>query len=151
MSIWFSFQAADLAVKATGQFLNDLRRDIGDHNFDRLFLINPTEEHSQAASKAVANGKRFRFFTPFVSTTPKETDSLISNLKNWISKRINMIKLRLTSIFSSKKNIPTYDLSDLGVNVKDPNNFRAGPYVLARESIIGRKRHLIDLLRKHKK
>ncbi|CAF3487874.1 unnamed protein product, partial [Rotaria sp. Silwood2] len=138
----------DLAIKATEQFLNNLRKDVGNDNFDRLFAINPTQVQRQAASNAVENGARFRFCTRFLSVSSKQSDSLLTDLKNWITKRINMIKSILSSLFSGQKNldIPTYDLSDLGVNVKDVNNFRAAPYFIESGNT-GRKKRFIDALR----
>ncbi|CAF2629525.1 unnamed protein product [Rotaria sp. Silwood2] len=142
------FKAVDLAIKATEQFLNNLRKDIGDKNFDRLFIINPTQEQHQAASHAVKNGTRFRFFTSFLSVSSKQGDGLLTDLKHWITKRINMIKSILSGFFPGQKNldIPTYDLSDLQVNVKDVNNFRAAPYIIESRNT-GRKKRFIDVLR----
>jgi hypothetical protein len=146
--LFLSFQAVDLAVRVTEQFLNDLRSDVGDNNFDRLFSINPSQALGQAASNAVAKGQRFRFFTPLLSASLKKTDSLIMDIKNAVKNCLNGIKSILTSFFSSKKNVPTYDLSDLKVNVTDADNFHAAPYILT-NGIGGRKRRLIDVLRKH--
>ena len=55
-----------------------------------------------------------------------------------------MIKSILISIFPSKKNVPTYDLTSLGVNIKGMNNFRAAPYIIGSESI-ERKKRLINI------
>ncbi|CAF3181208.1 unnamed protein product, partial [Rotaria sp. Silwood2] len=142
------FKAVDLAIKATEQFLNNLRKDVGNDNFDRLFIINPTQEQHQAASHAVKNGTRFRFFTSFLSVSSKQGDGLLTDLKHWITKRINMIKSILSGFFPGQKNldIPTYDLSDLQVNVKDVNNFRAAPYIIESRNT-GRKKRFIDVLR----
>ncbi len=132
-------------MNATERFFNDLRGDIGDDNFDRLFSINPLHAQIQAASNALNNGKRFRFFTPVLSASVKKSDKRFTDLKNWITKRINMVK----SLFSSKKDVPTYDLSDLGLDVKDQDNFRAAPYFIGSVSI-GRKKRFIEALRKHR-
>ncbi|CAF3859616.1 unnamed protein product, partial [Rotaria sp. Silwood1] len=142
------FKAVDLAVKATEQFFNNLRKDIGNKNFERLFIINPTKAQHQNASNAVENGKKFRFFTPSHSVSLKQDDSLLKDLKNWITKRVNIIKSILSGVFSGQKNldIPTYDLSDRGVNVKDVNNIRAAPYILENGKV-GRKKRFIDILR----
>ncbi|CAF4766806.1 unnamed protein product [Rotaria sp. Silwood1] len=142
------FNAVDLAVNATEEFFNNLRKDLGDENFNRLFIINPTQTQSQTASNAVKNGKRFRFFTSFLSVSLKQGDGLLADLKNWITKRINMIKSILTGLLFGQNtlDIPTYDLSDLGVNVKDVNNFRAAPYILESGNI-GRKKRFIHVLR----
>ncbi|CAF1058645.1 unnamed protein product [Rotaria sordida] len=126
------FQAVDLATKATEQILNDIRKDVGDNNFDRLFAINPTQAQCQAASDAVNNGKKFRFLTLFLSVSVNESDTLLMDLKNWITKRVNMIKSILSILFSGQKDlsIPTFDLSDLDINVKDVNNCRGAPFII---------------------
>lgn len=142
---FFSFQAARFAENATERFFNDLRRDIGDNNFDRLFSINPLQAEAQAALNALNNGQRFRFFTPALSASVKKSDKLFMDLKNWITKRVKMFK----SLFSSKKDLPTYDLSDLDLDVKDQDNFRVAPYIIGGVSI-GRKKRFIDALRKHR-
>ncbi|CAF1238469.1 unnamed protein product [Rotaria sordida] len=144
----FHFKAVDLAIKATEQFFNNLRKDVGNKNFDRLFAINPTQAQHRDASNAVQNGTRFRVFTSFHSCSLKQDDSLLTDLKNWITKRIKMMKSILNDLFSDKKNLslPTYNLSDLNVNVKDVNNVRAAPYLIE-HSKIGRKKRFIDVLR----
>jgi hypothetical protein len=43
-------------MKVTEWFLNDLRKDVGDNNFDRLFAIHLMQTQIQAASNAVSNG-----------------------------------------------------------------------------------------------
>ena len=148
--IFFSFQAVVLAIKATEQFLNGLRHDVGDNNFDRLFLIHPTQALAKQVENAVNKGQRFRFFTPTLSASLEENaNTLFTSLKNWISKRVNTIKSWLLNLFSSKKDIPTYKLSDLGVNIDDQDNFRAAPYILADGNNRRKKRFIIDALRKH--
>ncbi|CAF3834201.1 unnamed protein product, partial [Rotaria sordida] len=144
----FHFKAVDLAIKATEQFFNNLRKDVGNKNFDRLFAINPTQAQHRDASNAVKNGTRFRVFTSFHSCSLKQDDSLLTDLKNWITKRIKMMKSILNDLFSDKKNLslPTYNLSDLNVNVKDVNNVRAAPYLIEHGKI-GRKKRFIDVLR----
>ncbi|CAF4915776.1 unnamed protein product [Rotaria sp. Silwood1] len=120
------FKAASLAVRATEQFFNNLRKDIGDKNFNRLFMITPTQVQSQAASNAVKSGHRFRFFTSSLSVSTTQDNSLLTNLTNWIKKRINMIKAILSGWFSRHKNsdVPTYDIKDLGYDSKDMKYFR---------------------------
>ncbi len=58
-----------------------------------------------------------------------------------------MIKSILSSIFSSKKNVPTYDLNGLGVDVTDKDNFRAVPYIIDGGGSTGRKRRFIEAFR----
>jgi len=43
-------------MKATERFLNDLRKDVGDNHFDRLFAIHRIQTQIQAESNAVSNG-----------------------------------------------------------------------------------------------
>ncbi|CAF2153694.1 unnamed protein product [Rotaria magnacalcarata] len=142
-------QAADLAVKATEQFLNDLRRDIGDHNFDRLFVINPSGEECQLASNSVSQGKRFRFFTPGLSTHVKDDGLWLTKLKRWFKKLVRTIKsMWISTLFGVEDiNKPTYDLSVKGVNVVDVNNSRAAPYIFGQEKL-RRKKRMIHLARK---
>ncbi|CAF1025796.1 unnamed protein product [Rotaria sordida] len=142
-------QAADLATKATEQYLNDLRRDIGDKNFDRLFLINPTGAQCQIASDSMSQGKRFRFFRSDLSAYLKDDNHWWTKLKRLFKKFFKLFKLIWTGDFREENiNQPTYDLSDQGVNVKDVNNLRAAPYVIGKEEVRRKKRN-IDLAPKH--
>lgn len=61
-----SFDAAKLAIEATERFFNDLRKEIGDGNFDRLFLIHPTEKDLRLAQVSIAERKQFHFLTSTV-------------------------------------------------------------------------------------
>ncbi|CAF3261285.1 unnamed protein product [Rotaria sp. Silwood2] len=144
-------QAVDLAIKATEQFLNDLRRDIGDENFDRFFIINPTEAQCQIASDSMSQGKRFRFFRGNLSAHLKDDDRWWTKLKRSFTNFFRLNKSIWTSDFFKEETInqPTFDLSDQGVNVKDVNNFRAAPYVIGKEDV-RRKKRSIDLARKHR-
>ncbi|CAF3700774.1 unnamed protein product [Rotaria sp. Silwood1] len=144
-------QAADLAVKATEQYLNDLRRDIGDKNFDRLFIINPTEVQCQIASNSMSQGKRFRFLRPNLSVHLKDDDRWWIKFKRFFKKFFKLNESIWTGDFFTEETInqPTYDLSDQGVNVKDVKNFRAAPYVIGKEEV-RRKKRAIDLARKHR-
>lgn len=131
----YSKQAADLAIKATEQFLNQLRQDIGDDNFNRLLLINPNELERQLALNDFAQGKRFRFFTPHLSACLQKDDRLSTKWKNFFRKFLRMMKFvwsgRIFTIGSM--NEPTYDLSDQGIDVKDQHHFRVAPYLLGKE------------------
>ena len=59
-------------MKTTERFLNGLRKDVGENNFDRLFAIHPIQTQIQVASNAVSNGQRFRFFTSFLLVSVKK-------------------------------------------------------------------------------
>jgi hypothetical protein len=59
-------------MKATERFLNDLRKDVGDNHFDRLFAIHRIQTLIQAESNAVSNGQGFRFFTPVLLINVKK-------------------------------------------------------------------------------
>ncbi|UJR16530.1 hypothetical protein I4U23_003430 [Adineta vaga] len=144
------FQAVSFAINATERFLNDLRQEIGNDNFDRLFIVHPTEAIAQQVSDAVAQGQRFRFFSPYLKASLKKSNSFITDIKNSVKSAYNKVKSFFSNIFSKNKiNIPTYDLSDLVANIKDTNNVRAGPYILADQSI-GRKKRLINTLHQHR-
>ena len=84
-----------MAVLATERFFNDLRRDLGDENFDRLFAIHPTMEELTGASQAVAQMRKFRFFTPAISSGISMSSRLINNIKRTAKKRLQKIKWAL--------------------------------------------------------
>ncbi|CAF3744029.1 unnamed protein product [Rotaria sp. Silwood1] len=144
-------KAADLAIKATERFLNDLRQDLGDKNFDRLFVINPTETQCQIEWDSMSKGKRFRFFSSDLTAYIKDDGRWLIKLKRFFRRLFRLIKSIWIRMFTSKENInqPTYDLSDKGVNVKDVNNFRAAPYVIGKEEL-RRKKRMIYLARKRR-
>jgi hypothetical protein len=143
-----SKQAADLAIKATERFLNDIRRDVGDTNFDRLLAINPTADQRQQASDSLSQGKRFRFLVPNLSASVTDDGPFLTKLKNFFKKFFRSIKSIFIGKFLGEDDInrPTYNLSDTGVNVKDINNSRAAPYILGKEEL-RRKKRMIRLSR----
>lgn len=145
---YFSKQAADVAIKATERFLNDIRRDIGDENFDRLLAIHPSDDQRQFALDALTQGKRFRFLVPQLAASLTEGGPFLTRLSNLFKKLYQMIKSVFTGVLFGDDSInqPTYDLTDKGVNVKDVNNFRAAPYVLGKEEL-RRKKRIIRLSR----
>lgn len=143
-----SKQAADVAIKATERFLNDIRRDVGDENFDRLLAIHPSANQRQFALDALIHGKRFRFLVPQLATSLTEGGPILTRLRNLFKKLYRLIKWVFTGVLFGEDpiNQPTYDLSDKGVNVKDVNNFRAAPYILGKEEL-RRKKRMIQLSR----
>ena len=147
--LYFSYQAVEFAINATEHFFNDLRQEIGNDNFDRLFVINPADAVAQEISNEVAKGKRFRFFTPYITASVKKTDNFITNLKNTIKCAYNKVLSLLSNIFSKTSiSVPTYDISDLGANIKDADNVRAAPFVLSNQSGRRKKRVIDDLRRR---
>ena len=84
-----------MAVLATERYFNDLRKDLGDENFDRLFAIHPTVEELNAASKGIAHMRKFRFFTSSISSGIHMGTRLINNIKQTARKRWNKIKWAL--------------------------------------------------------
>lgn len=124
-----------MAIKATERFLNDLRRDVGDLNFARLFIISASETEREVARNASSKGKRFRFFTSHLCTRVQDDDRIMTKVKRFFRKLFKAIKSVFTGrIFKDDTmNRPTYDLTDQGVNVKDASNFRAAPYILEKE------------------
>ncbi|CAF1580092.1 unnamed protein product, partial [Adineta ricciae] len=146
--LFFSYQAVEFAINATEHFFNDLRQEIGNDSFDRLFVINPADAVAQEISNEVAQGKRFRFFTPYITASVKKSDDFITNLKNTIKYAYNKVLSFLSNIVSKTSiSVPTYDISDMGVNIKDADNVRAAPFVLSNQSS-RRKRRLIHDLRR---
>ena len=85
----------------------------------------------------MAQGKRFRFFTGQLSTRVKSDESLFSQWKKAFEKFWKFLKSIWTGRFfrDQSVNVPTYDLSDQGVNVQDATNFRAAPYVLGKKEL----------------
>src|SRR5690348_1601429 len=66
--IEFSYQAVNLSILATERFFNDLRKELGDENFDRLFAIHPAKNDLNSVSKTIAHIRKFEFFTPSISS-----------------------------------------------------------------------------------
>lgn len=143
-----SKQAADLAIRATERFFNDIRRDVGDENFDRLLTIHPNAIQRQLASDSIAQGIRFRFFASNLATCVEDDGSILTKFKNFFKKIYRLTKWILFGTIFGQDHInkPTYDLTDLGINVKDTNNSRAGPYILGNEEQ-RRKKRMIKLAR----
>ena len=147
--LYFSYQAVEFAINATEHFFNDLRQEIGNDNFDRLFVINPADVVAQEISNEVAKGKRFRFFTPYITASVKKTDNFITNLKNTIKCAYNKVLSLLSNIFSKTSiSVPTYDIGDLGANIKDADNVRAAPFVISNQSGRRKKRVIDDIRRR---
>ncbi len=107
--ISFSYQAATLAVLATERFFNDLRKELGDENFDRLFAIHPTTEDSHSVSKGIAHLRNFQFFTPSISSGFNIGLHLFRNIKQTAKDRWNKIKWMVHHEKSNE--IPIEDIS----------------------------------------
>ncbi len=97
-----------MAVLATERFFNDLRKDLGDENFDRLFAIHPTMDELNAASKAMAQMRKFRFFTSSLSSGIHMSQRLINNIKQTAKKRFSKIKAVL---FPNSNDLTIEDVS----------------------------------------
>ena len=97
-----------MAVLATERFLNDLRKELGDQNFDRLFAIHPTVEDLDSVSTATAQMREFHFFTPSISSGLSIGASLIHNIKHVARERWNAIKMLL---FDNSNELPIDDAS----------------------------------------
>ena len=91
----FSFEAATMAVLATERYFNDLRKDLGDDDFDRLFALHPTDDEMDAASKAVARIRKFRFFTPSISSGISMGKRLVNNIRQMAKERWNKLRWAL--------------------------------------------------------
>ncbi|CAF1359667.1 unnamed protein product [Adineta ricciae] len=113
---YLHLDAAKLAIDATERFFNDLRKDIGDDNFDRLFAINPTDEQLEKAKKSLAEREQFHFLTSTLSIGLSTSDL---NFEKTVKQRLQEI---LSILFNIKDpTLPTYDLSDYGVDKTDGN------------------------------
>ena len=137
-----------MAVKATENFLNQLREEIGNENFDRLFAIHPTGVECQVASSAVADGQRYRFFTPSLSASLKKDEGLWMRMKNFWRKVTSYVEMAFSGglLGNTEINQPTYDLTDQGLDVKDIKDFRSTP-VNSTKTETRRKKRLIELAR----
>jgi len=85
-----------MAVLATERYFNDLRKDLGDEDFDRLFAIHPTMDELSTASQAMAQMRKFRFFTSSISSGITMSKRLINNIKQVAKKRFNKIRWALS-------------------------------------------------------
>jgi hypothetical protein len=92
----YSFQAVKLAVEATERFFDDLRQEIGDDNFARLFAIYPDEDQLNEASKSIAGRKEFHFLTSSLSIGLTTGDR---QFEKTIKQRLQAL---LAILFSSK-------------------------------------------------
>jgi hypothetical protein len=81
-----------LAILATERFFNDLRKELGDENFDRLFAIHPTVDDLKNVSKTIEHLRTFRFFTPSISSGLNIGSHLFHNVKQTAKERWNKIK-----------------------------------------------------------
>ncbi len=112
-----SFDAAKLAIEATQRCFNDLRKDLGDSNFDRLFGINPTKEQIHATTIAMGARQKFHLLTSTLSIGLSSSD--LNFQKKTVKQRIQQVLSILFDLNDS--NAPTYDLSDNGVDKTDVN------------------------------
>jgi hypothetical protein len=85
-----------MAVLATERFFNDLRKDLGDEDFDRLFAIHPTMDELNNVSQTMARMRKFRFFTSSISSGISMSTRLINNIRQVAKKRFNKIKWALS-------------------------------------------------------
>ena len=137
-----------MAIKATENFLNNLRREIGNDNFDRLFAIHPTGAECQMASSAVADGQRYRFFSPSLAASLKKEETLWVRWKNFWRKVTYFVDTAFSGglLGNADINQPTYDLTDQGVDVKDVKDYRSAP-TNGTITETRRKKRLIEFVR----
>ena len=86
-----------MAVMATERFFNDLRKEIGDENFNRFFTIHPTEEDLNHVSNTVIKIRKFHFFSPYISSGLNIGSQLYHNLKKTLKARLHGIASMLFS------------------------------------------------------
>lgn len=135
-----SFEAAKLGIDATERFFNDLRKDIGDANFDRLFAINPTKTQIEEAAISLENNEKFHFLSATLSIGLSSGDV---NFQKTVKQRLQEI---LSILFGIKDpNAPTYNLSELGVK-KTSVNVHSGSLLIdssktVKGKIFSRRRH----------
>lgn len=92
-----SYEAATLALSATEKFFNDLRKELGDENFDRLFAIHPTMDELEKASQGIAQMRKFQFFTSSLSSGLSMSSRLIGNMRQAAKQRWDKVR---KSVFS---------------------------------------------------
>jgi hypothetical protein len=97
-----------MAVLATERFFNDLRKDLGDEDFDRLFAIHPSIDELNIASQAMGQLRKFRFFTSSISSGISMSTRLINNIKQVAKKRFSKIK---DALFSNSNDLTIEDVS----------------------------------------
>jgi hypothetical protein len=103
-----SYEAARLATLATERYFDDLRRDLGNEHFDRLFAVHPTMNEIHAASQAIAQMRSFRFFTSSISSSIQMSSRLVDTMKTIVRQRITKFK---SSLFSKRETNKLDDLS----------------------------------------
>ncbi|UJR24642.1 hypothetical protein I4U23_006016 [Adineta vaga] len=131
---YLHLDAVKLAIDATERFFNDLRKEIGDSNFDRLFAINPTQEQIEKAQQSLAERKRFHFLTSALSIGLSTSDL---NFEKTVKQRLQEI---ISILFNIKDlTVPTYDLSDHGVEKSDVN-IHSGSLLIDGSKSIKRRR-----------
>ncbi|CAF2510845.1 unnamed protein product [Rotaria sp. Silwood2] len=87
-----SYGAANLTLLATKRFFNDLRKHLGDDNFDRLFPIHPTLEHVNDVLKALAQMREFQFIISSISSGFYMGTNSFINIKQTVNEHWNKIK-----------------------------------------------------------
>ncbi|CAM2714590.1 unnamed protein product [Rotaria socialis] len=105
---YFHLNAVKLAIEATQQFFNDLRKDIGNPIFERLFSINPTKTQLDKAAKAIAENEKFRFFSSTFSIGLSTVDAEFQQFLKGVLQKILSIFIGIRG-----SDTPTYDISDL--------------------------------------
>ena len=118
-----------MSISATERFFNDLRRDIGDEKFDRLFMINPMKNQIEQAANDIVERKEFHFLTSTLSIGLSSGDV---NFQKIVRERLQKIINILIGFHDS--NTPTYDLTDFGVD-KNDNNIHSESLVLDQPKI----------------
>jgi hypothetical protein len=105
-----------MAIDATERFFEDLRNDIGNNKFDRLFSINPTHQQLDNATKDIASQKRFHFLSSTLSIGLSTSDL---SFQEALKQRLENI---LSMLSNGKHNdVPTLDISDMGITIDDAN------------------------------
>ena len=130
-----SFQAVKFAMEATERFFNDLRQEIGDENFARLFAIYPTAEQMKESIRSDRSATNISIFSLRVSRLGLTTGD--RQFEKTIKQRLQAL---LAALFSSKDaDTPTYDLSDQGVDSTN-GNIHSGSLLLDRPKKLARRR-----------
>lgn len=113
----FSFDAAKMAVEATERFFEDLRKDLGNEQYDRLFSINPTREQLIIAEQEIRERKQFHFLSSTLSIGLSSSDL---SFQRTMKQRLEMVMSWLFDITGSSDQ-PTLDIKGVEITTDNAN------------------------------
>ena len=112
-----------MAVEATSRFFDDLRKDLGNEKFDRLFIINPTREQIVTAEKDIRERKQFSFVSSTLSIGLSTSDL---SFQRTMKQRLETIMSWLFDVIPTDQ--PTNIIKDAEIT-KDNVNIHSGSII----------------------